>query len=247
MTEPNQSASAKQVRDFVTLGKKYSKTAFPNPTREGCPNSSTLRAMANRDRQLGLKDLPVSHVVSCSPCFQEYARLRRMSVLVRGFQVMAASLVILAVLFAAARFVWNFTRERGGSSISQEHRTQPQPHVAGQAPPPMAPLAMTVNLGSFSPTRGEDDKNSANKIHLPPKLLRVTFLFPVGMEPGEYALRLKDAAGTVLKDAHLRGLLNNGITSVEADLDLTAASRGSFSLMIRPPGLSWRTFPVLVE
>jgi hypothetical protein len=106
---------------------------------------------------------------------------------------------------------------------------------------------MTVDLASFSPTRGDEAKDSPKKIHLPPKLLRVTFLFPVGMEPGEYALRLKDAAGIVLKDAQLRGLLNNGITSVEVDLDLTAASRGSFSLMIRPPGLSWRTFPVLVE
>jgi hypothetical protein len=247
MTEPNQSASAKQVRDFVTLGKKYSKTAFPNPTREGCPNSSTLRAMANRDRQLGLKDLPLSHVVSCSPCFQEYARLRRMSVLVRGLQVMAASLVVLAVLFAAARFVWNFTRERGGSSISQEHRTQPQPHVTGQAPPPMAPLAMTVNLGSFSPTRGEDAKDSTNKIHLPPKLLRVSFLLPVGMEPGEYTLRLEDSAGTVLKDTRAVGRLNDGMTSVEVELDLAGVFRGNFSLIIRPPGLSSRKFAVVVE
>src|SRR6266851_7908241 len=98
MTESNQSVSAKQVRDVVALGKTTSKTAFPNPSRQGCPNSSTLRAMAYRDRRLSLKDLPVSHVVGCSPCFQEYARLRRMSVLVRGIQV-AASLVVLAVLF----------------------------------------------------------------------------------------------------------------------------------------------------
>ena len=74
MTESNQSVSAKQVRDAVALGKKTSKTAFPNPTREGCPNSSTLRAMAYRDRRLTLKDLPISHVVTCSPCFQEYAQ-----------------------------------------------------------------------------------------------------------------------------------------------------------------------------
>jgi hypothetical protein len=248
MTEPNQSAAAKQVRDVVALGRKYSKTAFPNPTREGCPNSSTLRAMAYRDRRVSLKDLPVSHVVSCSPCFQEYARLRRMSVLVRGLQATAASLVILAVLFAAARFVWNSTRERGESSISQEHRTQPQPHVVGQqAPTTIAPLAMTVNLGSFSPTRGEDAKDPTNKIHLPPKLLRVTFLLPVGMEPGEYALRLEDSAGTVLKDTRAVGRLNDGMTSVEVELDLAGASRGNFSLIIRPPGLSSRKFAVVVE
>ena len=248
MTESNQSISAKQVREVVALGKKASKTAFPNPTREGCPDSSTLRAMAYRDPQLSLNDIPVSHVVSCSPCFQEYSRLRRIAVVVRGIKVTAASLAVLAVLFAVVRLVWNNSRGRGEPSISQEHRAEPQPRAeTQQAPAVIAPLAMTVDLASFSPTRGDEAKDSPNKIHLPPKLLRVTFLFPVGMEPGEYGLRLKDAAGTVLKDAHLRGLLNNGITSVEVDLDLTASSRGSFSLMIRPPGLSWRTFPVLVE
>jgi hypothetical protein len=248
MTERNQSVSVKQLRDVVALGKKYSKTAFPNPTRDGCPNLSTLRAMANRDQRLSLGDLPVSHVVSCSPCFQEYARLRRMSVLKRGIQVTTASLIVLAILFASVRFVWNYTRGRGEPSISREHRAEPQPRVATQqAPPRIAPLALTVNLASFSPTRGEEAKDSAKKIHLPAKLLRVSFLLPVGMEPGEYALRVKDSAGTLLKDTHVPGRLTDGITSVEVDLDLTATSRGSFTLMIRPPGLSWRTFPVLVE
>jgi hypothetical protein len=248
MTESNQAVSPKQVRDVVALGKENSKTAFPNPTREGCPNSSTLRAMAYRDRRLTLKDLPVSHVVTCSPCFQEYTRLRQLSVLMHGIHVTAASLVVLAVLFAAVRFVWHYTRGLGEPSISQERRTGPQPRAATpQTPAPTAPLAMTVDLASFSPTRGEEAKDSPNRIHLPPKLLRVSFLLPVGMEPGEYALRLKDSAGVVLKEAHLLGRLNNGVTSVEVDLDFSAASRDGFSLMIRPPGLRWRTFPVLVE
>jgi hypothetical protein len=111
----------------------------------------------------------------------------------------------------------------------------------------MAPFAMTVDLASFSPTRGEEAKDSPNKIHLPPRMLHVSFLLPVGMEPGQYALRLKDSAGIVLKERLLVGRLNNGVTSVEVDLDFSAASRGSFSLMIRPPGLRWRTFPILVE
>ena len=248
MTESNQSDSSKLVRDVVALGKKYSKTAFPNPTRTGCPSRSSLRAMAYRDRRLTLEDLPLSHVVSCSPCFEEYVRFRRMSVLFRGIKITAGSLVALAVVFVAARFVWNYTHERGEPSISQEHRATPQPRAATpQTPAPIAPLAMTVDLASFSPTRGEEAKDSPNKIHLPPKLLRVSFLLPVGMEPGEYALRLKDSAGIVFNEAHLRGRLKNGITSLEMDVDFSAASRGSFSLMIRPPGLSWRTFPVLVE
>src|SRR5579864_5939127 len=109
MAESNQPVSPKQVSDVVSLGRKCSKTAYPNSKRKGCPNLSTLRAMAYRDRRLSLTDLPLSHVVSCSPCFQEYLRLRRRSFFVHGLQVTAASLVVLAALFIAVRFVRDHT------------------------------------------------------------------------------------------------------------------------------------------
>lgn len=249
MTESNQSASSKLVRDVVALGKKHSKTAFPNPTREGCPSRSSLRAMAYRDQRLTLEDLPVSHVVSCSPCFEEYAHFRRMSVLFRGIQISAGSLVLLAVIFVAARFAWNYTTRRGESIISQKQRAAPQPPVATkQSTPLIAPLPIRVDLASFSPTRGDDAKgDSGNRVHLPQKLLRVNFLLPLGMEPGVYAVRLQDSNGTVVADKRAEGRINDGTTSVEVDLDLAGASQRSFTLMIRPPGLSWRRFPVVVE
>lgn len=246
MAESNQHVSLKQVRDVVALGRKCSKTAYPNSERKGCPDLSTLRAMAYRDRRLSLTDLPLSHVVSCSPCFQQYLRLRRTLVLMRGLQVTAASLVVLGVLFAAVRVFQDHAGRRGESTISQKHAGQ-SPQTAVQQPPPIAPLAISVNLASFSPTRGEEAKNPGNEIHLPPKLLRVSFLLPVGLEPGEYALRLEDSTGAVLTDTRAVGRSSDGITSLEVDFDLGDASRRRFTLMIRPPGLSWRRFPVVVE
>src|SRR4051812_47877720 len=105
MTERNDTASSKEVKAIVDLGKKCSKTAFPNPTREGCPDPARLRAMAYRDRHLTLEDLPISHVVRCSPCFQDYLRFRRMSLLTRGLQITAVSLVVLVVVFSVVRFL----------------------------------------------------------------------------------------------------------------------------------------------
>lgn len=247
MTEPNQPVSAKRASDVVAFGKKCSKTAYPNPDREGCPNLSTLQAMAYRDRRLSLTDLPLSHVVSCSPCFREYLRLRRRSFLVHGLQVTAASLVVLAALFIAVRFVRDHTGRRGEPAISQKQGAE-QPRVATQQnSTAIAPLAISVNLASFSPTRGEDARDPGNAIHLPPKLVRVKFLLPVGMEIGEYALRLEDSTGAVFTDTRAVGRSSGGITSLEVDFDLGAASRRRFALMIRPPGLSWRKFPVVVE
>src|SRR5205823_2184078 len=124
MAESNQPVSSKQVRDVVALGRKCSKTAYPNPSREGCPNPSTLRAMAYLDRRLSLTDLPLSHVVCCSPCFQQYLRLRQTLVLVRGLQVTAASLVVLGVLFAAVRVFQDHAGRHGESTISKKHAGQ---------------------------------------------------------------------------------------------------------------------------
>jgi len=249
MNEFNQSESIKLVREVIALGKKYSKTSFPNPAREGCPGRSSLRAMAYRDQQLNLNDLPVSHVVSCSPCFREYVHFRRMSVLLRGIQVTAASLVALAVLFAAVRFIWSYTGERSEPNISREKRTEHQPLVATEQPPPRtAAVPIRVDLATFSPTRGDDTEGtSGNRVTLPRKLLRVNILLPLGMEPGEYALRLQDSKGIIFADTRAVGRMNDGITSVEVDLDLGSSPGGYSSMMIRPPGLGWRRYPVVVE
>src|ERR1035438_4380860 len=87
MTESNRSASSTLGREVIALGKKYARAGFPNPNRVGCPNSSTLRAMAYRDRRLRLQDIPAAHIVRCSTCFQKYEEFRRMSLIVRGIQI----------------------------------------------------------------------------------------------------------------------------------------------------------------
>ena len=247
MTHHRQFMSTKQMRDVVSLGKDYARAACPNPTREGCPNSSTLRAMAKRDPKLTLGDLPISHVVSCSPCFEEYTRLRRRFSFIHGIELAGASLVVLFILFTAARSVWRSAHGHGETSISHVQQPKKLPSLSTDKPLPTAPLAMTVDLASFSPTRGDEAKTAPKQIHFPPSLLRVTFLLPLGMEPGQYALRLQDDGGTVLNEMNVVGRLNGGVTSITADLDLRAHSRGSFTLMLQPSGLSWRTFPVLVE
>lgn len=246
MTDFNQSTPSKLVRDVVALGRKYSKTGFPNPNREGCPHRSSLRAMAYRDQRLTLGDLPASHIVSCSPCFQEYTHFRRMSYFFRGLRITAA-LGLAAMLFVAARFAWNYAHPREPRSSGKQLAHRQPLATTRQQPPLIAPFSLTVDLASFSPSRGDAKDDSEKKVHLPQKLLRVKLLLPLGMEPGEYEIRLQDSTGTVFVDKRAPGSLKDGITSVEMDIDLAGTTRGSFTLMIRPPGSNWRRFPVVVE
>ena len=236
MTESNRSMSSKLLRGIVALGRKHSKTGFPNPNRVGCPNNSTLRAMAYRDRRLTLEDLPAAHVVSCSPCFEKYEEFRRMSRLVRGIKITAASLAVAAMIFLTARFAWNHAHRSGEPSVAAKHRT-----------PSIAPFPLKVDLVSFSPTRGDAGDGSEKKVHLPQKLLRVEFILPIGMEAGEYEIRLQDSKGTVFIDKRALGHMNAGVTSVATEIDLASARRGSLTLMIRPHGMDWRRFPAVVE
>jgi hypothetical protein len=236
MTESNRSTSSTLVRDVIALGKKYAGAGFPNPNRVGCPNSSTLRAMAYRDRRLGLQDIPAAHIVRCSRCFQEYKEFRRMALIVRRIQITAASLAVAAMIFLTARFAWNHAHRSGEPSLAAIQRT-----------PNITPFPLKVDLASFSPTRGDASDHSEKKVHLPQKLLRVDFILPLGLEPGEYEIRLQDSKGTVFIDKRALGRMNDGVTSVGVDIDLASATRGNFTLMIRPPGMDWRRFPAVVE
>lgn len=246
MSESNYTTSSKLLRDVVALGRKYSKTGFPNPNREGCPSQSSLRAMAYGDPRLTLRDLPASHIVRCSPCFQEYTYFRRMSLFFRGIRIAAASLGVAAAILITARLVWNHTRPPTDERISGVPLAGRRlPATTNRQARPTTPVS--VDLASYSPTRGDAKDNFARKVRLPRKLLKVTFSLPFGMEAGEYEIRLQDSTGTVFFEKRVLGRMNDGITSVEMDIDLTGATPESFTLMIRPPGFDWRRFPVVVE
>jgi len=240
MTESNHIASSKLARDVVNLGRKYAKTGFPNPNREGCPNQSRLRAIANRDKRLTLADLPASHIVSCSPCFREYERLRRAALLSRGVRIATVSLAAVAFVFVTVRFVLNHAGFRIDQSVTKNVPAKAQR-------PRVVPLLLNVDLAAFSQTRGDADASGERKIHLPRKLLRVRLLLPLGMEPGKYEIRLQDSMGAMLMNKTAVAGMKEGTTSTELDIDLTSVARGSFTLMIRPPGLTWRRFPGEVD
>ena len=159
-----------------------------------------------------------------------------MSLLIRGIKITAASIAVAAMLFLTARFAWHYGRRSGEPSVAAKQRT---PHIT--------PFPLRVELASFSPTRGDAGDDSEKRVHLPQKLLRVDFILPLGMEPGDYEVRLQDSTGTGFIDKRALGRMNDGVTSVTTDIDLAGATRGRVTLMIRPPGMDWRRFPAVIE
>ena len=64
----------KRVLDLLTQGLSRE---FPNPQRVGCPGSAVLRGIAFRKLRLAEVDRWLVHLSSCSPCYQEFAELRK--------------------------------------------------------------------------------------------------------------------------------------------------------------------------
>ncbi len=248
MIQRNEFAARKLAEDAVAIGKKYCGTAYPNPNRAGCPDTDTLKAMAKRDRRIGLQEMPISHIVSCSPCFNEYARYRRAAVAFTLLQWAAAVLLVTAAAFTATRFM------KFGTSGQSRITTAEKSHSApAEAPPPSKsvvaerPAQIEVNLALFSATRGDGSGKPQEQIHLPAKQLHVRFVLPTGMEPGEYAVRLQDAAGSAKIQRQVNVVLSGGVASFTLDLHFEPSDIGrGWSLMIREPGLSWRSYPVVI-
>jgi len=241
-------AARKLAKDAVAIGKKYSRTAYPNPLRTGCPGAETLKAMAKRDHQGALQELLISHVVTCSPCFNEYARYRRLTISLRGLQWAAAIVLITAATLAGTRLL--YFRSPGQSPTPTTQKTGSAP---GEAPAASAiatlvpPSQVEVNLALFSTTRGGDSEKPQQEIHLPAKAVHVVFLLPTGMEPGEYAVRLLDAARSVKIERRVNVQLNRGVASFAMDLEFKPSDVGRrWKLMIRPPGLSWRAYAAVI-
>jgi hypothetical protein len=248
MIPRNEFSPRKLVDDAVAIGKKYSRTAYLNPSRTGCPDAETLKAMARRDRQIRLQEMPISHIVTCSPCFNQYGRYRRAAVAFRGLQWAAAIVLIAAAAVTSTRLVHFRSSGHGPATTAEKTRSVP-----AEAPPPSAaarpelPSRVEVNLALFTAIRGSDSETPQQQIHLPAKAVHVVFLLPTGMERGQYAVRMLDAAGSARVQRQVSVELSNGVASFALDLNFKPSDVGrGWRLMIRPPGLSWRTYPVVI-
>jgi hypothetical protein len=241
-------ASQKEVRRIVALGRKHAATAFPNPGQTNCPGDDVLRAMAYRDRRLA-EPLPISHVASCSPCFRAYSRHRRNWKVRTLILTSAGLLAILGCLWGTALMVQE-PRPKPNLGIpvkpfpADSDNASPAVPLSSQAKPPAPPLLFTVDLGKFSPLRGNDGP-PPTRIQLPARLLRVQFLLPIGFEPDEYRVRLT-RLNEVLLDVQRTGGLRTGATAIDVPMDLAHQEGYRFTLSIMPVGGRSREFEVEV-
>jgi hypothetical protein len=206
-------------------------TAYPNPTRNGCPGDVVVKRVAAR-REL-IKDAPWEHITHCSPCYGEFlsykqgfrSAAKKQKRLLRIQWVAAACL--LAILLVALRF-WSV---RGpevvfDAELDLRHALlvfRDIPSAQSESTTPLNP-PLTLRRGH----------------------MRLKIDLPETWEPGKYDVAFLSGASkqnvfTTTGDAKLSE--DSLVLSIDARLNVRP---GDYTISLRREGSAWKGYPVRV-
>ena len=206
---------------------------FPNPERTGCPEASTLEAIAARRLSvLDIDDL-VDHIATCSPCFtaydvyrKEYCSRRNRRCCVTG----AALVIVLAASYCGFRV------------------------LSPTVPPPVPiakiePLNVVLDFHDRTAERSSQVHGGAppDTPHLRRSLINLQIQLPLGEEDGPYSLELRDRSGAVITRTAGIAQWNGAAEALSARIDLRTVDPGPYTLAVRKGASSWRRYSLIVD
>ena len=196
---------------------------FPNPDRIGCPGSDVLKRIASHEMPLPEAEKWLDHLTSCSPCygdfnqFQSAYRRRR----TQTYLAIAASILIVVGVAGWALFF----KQKG---------------------PPVVQTAV-LDLRNRSVPRGGEPNPGEQPLELSRAVKRLNVYLPLGSAEGPYELRIATTTGSAIFTTNGVASLKDGVTSIEAAVDLSSASSGRYVLQIRRPNSEWNSYPLLLR
>jgi hypothetical protein len=173
--------------------------AFPNPERKGCPDESTLKALA--ENRLPLEDPAGLHLASCSECYGEYRHYRldwkeakeaeSASVTsVSGLNDTKSSAIHLAAKRPSSRYKGSLLAVAAsvlvicGAAIA--YRYQHQTSTAPVQIASTAPVDAKVDLFNAPTLRGvDDDAAPLQEVCLPAGIVDLSVTLPLFRQSGQ--------------------------------------------------------------
>jgi hypothetical protein len=245
------SLSPKEEREMREALRDIFATDFPNPERRGCPQNveAKLKALAWRRKFPEAQEL-ISHLGSCSPCYQEHEAFVRQHRSRQRLYRLAA----VAVLVVGLGFWISWKLMRGPGSMPPPIVKAPPPEqLPAQIPdlpklekqkPPEVQVAV-LDLRKRGIPRGESEKTPGD-LALPKGRLKLSIYLPFGSEVGHYEVRI---SGRMKQVATASGLavMRNHTTVLDVEVDTGAFDSGTYSLSIRQVGWGWYRYPVKVS
>jgi len=198
-------------------------TEFPNPARIGCPGNSLLKGIAQGKVSLTEAEPWLDHLGSCSPCFQEFKEFRRQSAIQRR-RVFVWVATAAVLLFALGGWLW----------------------VRARRPVETADVAV-LDLRGRSVARGQSPSQAGEApLEIPRSAKHLILDLPIGSKEGPYDVGLLTDTGDQLLRATGMAELDDHITRLRVDVDLSSIRPGVYSLGVREPSIEWTRYPIRV-
>jgi hypothetical protein len=217
--------SKREEERLLKAGRSVFSNSFPNPTRQGCPNREVIEAIARGKGDPAQQRDFFVHMSRCSPCFNDFARFRRAAQRDRRLKAVGIAAIIVLVCLAS----WFVVRSRH--------------HTAGTY------TAVVLDLRNRLVLRGVPE--AGVQAQQPLMLLRgiddVSLYLPTGSRTGTYDLAVFQEPGTPLVSATGDATTEGSLTVLKAKLDVSKLNSGHYLLAIRPPGVDWSYYPLVLR
>lgn len=207
---------------------------FPNPERIGCPESSTLDAIAGRRLSVPNIDDVIDHIATCSPCFAIYTLYRKKYCSRNNRNRSIAAAGVLAVLITTWYFAHPFLSSPGRSTAQISE---------------VAPSAAVLDFHDRTLERSDQIQTPVptQTPHLRRSLLNLQIRLPLGTEDGQYTLQFRNAAGAVTALTTGTAKWDGTIETLSARIDLRTVEPGLYTLAVRKGASSWHHYSVFVD
>jgi hypothetical protein len=194
---------------------------FPNPERVGCPRPHVLKRIASHEMPLSEAEKWLEHLTSCSPCYRDFSKLRaaQKQRRMRTFLAVAAGILIVACLAG-----WAFLRSKE----------------------PLVGTAM-LDLRNRSTARGTEPSPSEPPLEISRDVSRLEIRLPLGSLEGSYDLRVSTPEGESLFSGAGVANIQQGITVLRIDMNLSKANPGLYLLQLRHVGSDWNSYPLRIR
>ena len=235
--EPLRNLSRRQEKTLLKAAADLVRLGFENPERTGCPDSRTLRLLANRDPSVESSPNVIDHIGTCSPCFVEYSRYRSRHKLHTRLCYAVPSVLLMAGIVAWS--VGAFSPRPAPTPAQQAAARPPEPG-------PSLEMSMTLDLRTRAVQRGVSNTTQTPQL-LNRARLHVSVQLPVGSEEGAYEVMLADGTGGIVREAKGMAAFQGFIQVLPIQLDLVELPAGAYTLRIRREQGTWRDFDVRLE
>jgi hypothetical protein len=165
----------------------------------------------------------LDHLTSCSPCYRDFSELQAGYRQRRMQTVLAIAASILIVVGVAS---WALFFKQKGSPVVQ---------------------TAVLDLRNRSVPRGGEPTPGEQPLEVSRAVKHLNVYLPLGSAEGPYELRIAISTGSVIFTTNGVASLKDGVTSIEAVVDLSSASSGRYVLQIRRPNSEWNSYPLLLR